>query len=275
MVLFVQVKTMKFIQKIFSVGNDLDSKGKKKFIRIFGIKITFKNYFRKYKFIGTNNHLYYKDKNSSLERRKATDWMDISLKGNNNIIILDKMYLFQKHFMEIDLEGDNNYIEIGKTNNINASIIIRGNNCVFKLKKTNFGIKLKSNMDDNSCIEIGENCSMGEVSIYAYQKNATIIIGDDCMFSTGILVQCHDGHKILDNSTGVLLNSEKNTLQIGNHVWIGRRSNILKKAVIPDNCIVGTGSVVTRKFTDENIAIAGNPAKIVRKNINWDRDGNF
>ena len=60
---------------------------------------------------------------------------------------------------------------------------------------------------------------------------------------------------------------------IGNHVWVGNRVHILKNTVIPDNTIVGTKSIVNKPFEDTNTVIAGIPAQIVKKNINWDRRG--
>ena len=43
----------------------------------------------------------------------------------------------------------------------------------------------------------------------------------------------------------------------------------MKKAQIQDESIIGVASVVTRKFTEKNVAIAGNPASICRRNISW------
>lgn len=63
-------------------------------------------------------------------------------------------------------------------------------------------------------------------------------------------------------------------LTIGNHVWLGEKVTILKKAKIPDGCIVGTCSVVTRRFEEDNVLIAGNPAEIRKKNVFWERDLN-
>lgn len=92
------------------------------------------------------------------------------------------------------------------------------------------------------------------------------------MFSTHISVWASDTHKIVDAETGKQLNNIKNGVQIGNHVWVGTRAIILKNTIIPDNCIVGAGSVVTGKFDTPNAIIAGNRATVVRTGINWVRD---
>ena len=46
----------------------------------------------------------------------------------------------------------------------------------------------------------------------------------------------------------------------------------MKGSHIADGSIVGYRSLVTSKFTEQNILIAGNPARFVQSNINW---GNF
>ncbi len=57
---------------------------------------------------------------------------------------------------------------------------------------------------------------------------------------------------------------------IGNHVWIGENALILKGVKIGDNSIVGAGSVVTKDVPNNSI-VAGNPARIIKNNINWER----
>ena len=75
-----------------------------------------------------------------------------------------------------------------------------------KINDTIHGLKFQAvYIAHNGCIEIGKNCSMGNVDFYLYQRNTSINIGEDCMFSDGIIVQSHDGHKILNNSTGNLI----------------------------------------------------------------------
>ena len=49
---------------------------------------------------------------------------------------------------------------------------------------------------------------------------------------------------------------------------------ILKKACISNNTVIGVKSLVKR-FTEENVIVEGDPVKIVKKNVNWDRKNLF
>ena len=51
---------------------------------------------------------------------------------------------------------------------------------------------------------------------------------------------------------------------IGNHVWIGMNSVIMKGVTIGDNVIIGANSVVTRDIPSNTIA-AGIPCKVIKE----------
>ena len=71
-----------------------------------------------------------------------------------------------------------------------------------------------------------------------------------------------DFHKIetnTNNETGVV---------IGNHVWVGANSTVLKNVTIEDGAIVGANSLVTKNVSS-NCVVAGNPAKVIKENILW------
>ena len=64
----------------------------------------------------------------------------------------------------------------------------------------------------------------------------------------------------------------KNPVKIGNNVWIGSNVVILPGVAIGNNVIIGAGSIVTKSFKDNNLVIAGNPAKIIKKiEYNYER----
>lgn len=148
-----------------------------------------------------------------------------------------------------------------------------GNNRIKGRSKNEFklsGAKLKGvNIwceDDSSTVIIGKDgLMMGNVQL-ASTEGKTIAIGDGVLFSDDICVRTGDSHSIID-ADGMRLNPAAD-VALGNHVWVGNRVIILKGASIGDNSIVGSGSVVTKQFP-ECVAIAGNPAKVVRENVNW------
>ena len=78
-----------------------------------------------------------------------------------------------------------------------------------------------------------------------------------------------DSHAIY-NSSGERTNVAHDVI-IGEHVWIGYRATLLKGARIANGSVVGTGSVITKEFMRENSIIVGNPAKVVKDNIIWNK----
>ncbi len=68
--------------------------------------------------------------------------------------------------------------------------------------------------------------------------------------------------------------NEIGNIDIGNHVWCGMNCTILKNAYIPDGSIIGIGTLVNKNFSDSpNSVLAGVPAKKVKNNIRWERQG--
>jgi acetyltransferase-like isoleucine patch superfamily enzyme len=58
-------------------------------------------------------------------------------------------------------------------------------------------------------------------------------------------------------------------ISIGNKVWIGCKTLILKGTVIKDNSVVAAYSKLNTRYLDGNILITGNPAKAVKKIRDW------
>jgi acetyltransferase-like isoleucine patch superfamily enzyme len=93
-----------------------------------------------------------------------------------------------------------------------------------------------------------------------------IVIGSDCAISWGVTIIDSNHHKVIPEKSTT---NDDDAVTIGNHVWIACNVTVLKGTIIGNNCVVGAGSVVKGVFPD-NVLIAGNPAKIIKQNINWD-----
>lgn len=107
-------------------------------------------------------------------------------------------------------------------------------------------------------VEIGDETSIHGCYIHA-QKG--IKIGSKCAIAAGVNIIDCNGHRIdsLDRNKD---RDIPESILIGNNVWIGLNSIILKGTIIGDNSVVSAGSLVKGKFP-ENSIIAGNPAKVI------------
>jgi acetyltransferase-like isoleucine patch superfamily enzyme len=118
-------------------------------------------------------------------------------------------------------------------------------------------------------VKIGDavNCTGGcYISAAEY---ATVEIGDDCMIASQNEIRADDGHPIFDVESGGRINIPK-SIKIGNHVWLGARAVVLGGADIGEGSVIGFGSIVKGKIPNNCIAV-GVPAKVVKKNIAWER----
>lgn len=124
--------------------------------------------------------------------------------------------------------------------------------------------------NEGSEIVIGDNTTTESMCQFASCEGKKIIIGNDCMLSHGIDIRNTDSHSIL-NDRGERINPSAD-IRVGDHVWIGIRSTLLKGSFIPSNCVVAAQSLVNSSLNaSEYVLIAGSPAKVIKSGINWDR----
>ena len=113
-------------------------------------------------------------------------------------------------------------------------------------------------------IVIGENCGISGATIYAFES---ITIGDDTLIGANCKIVDNDFHPLeVDYRKPEFIQShtKRSPVIIGKNCFIGMNSIILKGTELGNNVIVGAGSVVHGTFPD-NCIIAGNPAKIIKK----------
>ena len=214
--------------------------------------------------IKKNNYLY------SIVRKvkKIKKRFKRPISGRNNRIVNNGILTN----VRFDVVGNNNLISIGIGAELSDLVIyIRGDNHVFQL--ANY-CEYKSGsvwFEDHDCqIVIGQKTTIESAHIAVTEPNSKIIIGEDCMFSRDIEFRTGDSHTIIDLETKKRLNPAQD-IEVGNHVWIGARSIILKGARIGHNSIIGINAIVTSDVSSHSIA-AGIPAKEIKKGIDWIRE---
>lgn len=208
-----------------------------------GIKFTFSNIF------ANDNNKIILVRNNKTKKLRNIRGLKVKFYGSGNTIkFIDKIPSFKN--VKFDC-GDNTNITIHSTEH--------------KIK--NLYINARS---ENTNISIGKNFSIESGIFDTHGEPSTnIIIGEDCQFGCNIELDTADGHTIY-SANKEILNPPKDII-INNHVWLCKNVSVLKGTIIPKNSVVAKGSIVTKRLTDENAIYAGNPAKAVKKDINWSR----
>lgn len=145
----------------------------------------------------------------------------------------------------------NSVIDIGK----NANIEFNGSGCFAE------GCALRcdcGNIFFGNKFFFNKNCIIDSEEKMTFGDN--FLCGFECIFIDS------DGHIIIENGQKKL---SKKEIYIGNNVWCCGRVNVLKGTKIQDNSVIAFNSLTLKEYDGKNILLAGNPAKIVRSNIEW------
>lgn len=125
-------------------------------------------------------------------------------------------------------------------------------------------------------IKIGNNCLVGPRCVVG--AVSSILIGDYVMISNNVIIIDNNNHPVNPLERILMIKSGYSSefrtwkysvskpIVIHDNVWIGRNSIINKGVTIGENSIVAAGSVVT-KDVPANCIVGGNPAKVVKTDI--------
>lgn len=111
-----------------------------------------------------------------------------------------------------------------------------------------------STFNDGTTLEIGDHCGLSGTVIGAH---ISITLGNHVKCGANTLITDGDWHPE-DPRSG-----SPAPVVIGNNVWLGVNSVILKGVTIGENTVIGANAVVTRDIP-ANVIAAGNPCKVIR-----------
>ena len=144
----------------------------------------------------------------------------------------------------------------------NAQIIVNGNSQIMK------GCFIE--IMPGAIFEIGARSSINEQSRIKVSKR--LYLGNDSIISFKAYIIDSDIHKISKkgNLNKITKDDVTKEIIIEDNVWIGTNVIILKGVKIGRGSVIGAGSVVT-KHVPEHVLAAGNPCKVLKENIEWER----
>lgn len=111
-----------------------------------------------------------------------------------------------------------------------------------------------------SKIIIGDSCILNGTTIFA---RTSVEIGENCLFGPGVVIVDNNSHST--SIDPIARRSEEPVeapIKIGNNVWVGRSSLIMKGVHIGDNSIIAAGSTLTKDVPDSQM-FGGNPARFI------------
>jgi acetyltransferase-like isoleucine patch superfamily enzyme len=170
-----------------------------------------------------------------------------------------------------------------------GTIVLDGDDNVLSIKPTAYTVGINFHLTGDANVHIAEHINVHNLFIYATRKTyvrlghtlgisgtvrlllhepGSITVGAGCLFAGGIDISISDMHSIINSGTRQRLNPAR-SISIGDRVWIGERCILLKGVNIGNGAIIGAGAVVT-KDVPSNCAAAGNPARVIRREVTWD-----
>lgn len=173
----------------------------------------------------------------------------------------------------VNFKGENNIVIISdKNNNIrDLTITFYGSESIFIKGKTEGRAQTRGvfRLGFGSLIAISDFVTCTNPILMSCSEGTQILLGEDCMFATNNHIRTEDAHLIFNALTGDRVNTSQDII-IGAHVWLSYAAKVYRGSIIGDGSIVGLNSIVKGHFPN-NCTISGSPAKIIRKNVAWDR----
>lgn len=169
----------------------------------------------------------------------------------------------------IYIHGKNNILvcENGVTLS-NSRIDFHQDNSILYLSSNVHNYQVTISLNRDSVCFIGKNNFFNGLTTIVVSEAKNVVIGSDCFFSYNVVIRVSDGHAIYSTNDFKRMN-HAGSIFIGDHVWLGQNSFILKGTQIHSGSIIGAGSIISNKIIPSNVTYAGSPARLTKEDTFW------
>ena len=218
------------------------------------------------------------------------DGCRITIRGDGNTITVGEGSRLRRVAIRIDgprdcgnFRGDRNTLTFGPSGSCHAASIdvVGSGNRLESGEDVHVTKRLDVHMHGyGNWVRIGAHTSIQRATLVANEIRSSLEVGVDCMLADDVTIATSDSHPILDCRTSDRVNPARDVV-VGGHTWLGAGTRLLKGAEVGDGCVVGAGSIVTRRMAlpsgelAHRALIAGIPATVRRSGITWMRETIF
>ena len=197
--------------------------------------------------------------------------ISVKVTGRNNNIVIGKNVCFPKTMVLCADDNINIVIEDNCTISPSLFKFAAYSSIVIHENVKIHGMSVFVNAYSN--VEIGKDTTIQTGNLRT-GRNQSVVIGEDCMFSWDIVICPHDGHLIWDLHSQKPINNtlgdNRASVILGDHVWVGGETVFMPNSSVGSGSVCGYRTMVKGRFPN-NCIIAGQPARIIKKDIAWTR----
>lgn len=188
------------------------------------------------------------ERGNRIETGLEKDGVNILFKGRGNRLVVHEGAKISG--LRVRFDGDGGYVEVGANPNVGAA-------------------RWALRVSTDSTIIIGRNVTTTGGCFVSALEGTTVRVGDDVMIASEVQIRADDAHAIYDVETKKRANPSGD-ISVEDHVWLAWGVFVTGGTRIGEGSVIGVRSVVTRSVPN-NVVAAGAPAKVVRRNIAWER----
>jgi acetyltransferase-like isoleucine patch superfamily enzyme len=111
-------------------------------------------------------------------------------------------------------------------------------------------------------VYVGKNSHINHLCCVWAGENSKIVLGDNLLMGPGVCI-FSSNHGTIKGQPMTFQERKEASVVIGDDVWLGAHSIITAGTHIANGVLVAAGAVVTRSITQEDVIVAGIPAKII------------